>query len=375
MKNNFANDLWILDSGASCHYCRSVEWLTDVKEIDESIKIGNSDSMKATKIGNLKCEVTQINGEKFTMIMNVVNYVPRLCVNLFSLNKALNKGFKVSNDGVVVSLNYKHVKLTFDRVIHATDGCVTGVSMKPILSNKINGFANVSISNERIYDINHFHKLFGHCGQEILNKTNKIYGFKSSGSFDTCEQCAIAKARQKNVDKNWLCSSNLPGKRLYVDISSIKERSFGGAKFWALIVDDYTDYCWSFVMKSKLHIKVRIKTLLTDLKIANRIVKFIRCDDAGKNMTMKNDPEIKSFGIKFEFSGPRTPQINGKVVRKFQTLYGRIRAILNGAGLEGELRDKIWAECVMNVTYLSKIISTKLSFKAYLNCYMLKTQY
>jgi hypothetical protein len=24
-----------------------------------------------------------------------------------------------------------------------------------------------------------------------------------------------------------------------VDISSIKERSFGGAKFWALIVDDY----------------------------------------------------------------------------------------------------------------------------------------
>jgi hypothetical protein len=101
-------------------------------------------------------------------------YVPSLCVNLFSLNKALKKGFKVSNDGVVVSLNYKHVKLTFDRVINATDGCVTGVSMKPILSDNINGFANASISNERIYDINHLHKLFGHCGQEILNKTIKM---------------------------------------------------------------------------------------------------------------------------------------------------------------------------------------------------------
>jgi hypothetical protein len=63
MKNNFANDLWILDSGASCHYCRSVEGLTDAKEIDESIKIRNDDSMKATKVGNLKCEVTQINGK------------------------------------------------------------------------------------------------------------------------------------------------------------------------------------------------------------------------------------------------------------------------------------------------------------------------
>jgi hypothetical protein len=38
--------------------------------------------------------------------------------------------------------------------------------------------------------------------------------------------------------------------------------------------------------------------------------------------------------------------------------------MLNGAGLEGELRDKIWAECVMNVAHLSIIISTKSSFKS-----------
>jgi hypothetical protein len=207
--------------------------------------------------------------------------------------------------------------LTFDRVINTTDGCVTGVSMKPMMSNNINGFANASISNELIYDIDHLHKLFGHCCQEILNKMIKIYGFKSSGSFDTYEQCAIAKARQKNIDNQLLGSSNLPGKRLYIDISSIEERIFGGANFWALIVDDYSDYCWSFVMKNKSDLKTRIKTLLTDLKIANRIMKFIKCDDAEENMTMKNDPEIKSFGIKFEFSGPRTPQINGKVERKF----------------------------------------------------------
>jgi hypothetical protein len=37
--------------------------------------------------------------------------------------------------------------------------------------------------------------------------------------------------------------------------------------------------------------------------------------------------------------------------------------MLNGADLEGELRDKIWAECVMKTTYLSRIISTKSSLK------------
>jgi hypothetical protein len=77
-------------------------------------------------------------------------------------------------------------------------------------------------------------------------------------------------------------------------------------------------------------------------------------------MAIKNDPEIKSFVIKFEFSGPRTPQRNGKVERKFQSLYGRIQVMLNGADLEGELRDKIWAElcdeCYLFIQhYLNKI--------------------
>jgi hypothetical protein len=38
--------------------------------------------------------------------------------------------------------------------------------------------------------------------------------------------------------------------------------------------------------------------------------------------------------------------------------------MLNEASLEGELRDKIWAEFVMSVTHLSNIMSTKLSFKS-----------
>jgi hypothetical protein len=153
------------------------------------------------------------------------------------------------------------------------------------------------------------------------------------------------------------------GEHLFIDISSIKEKGFGGAKFWALIVDDCTFDCWSFVMKNKSDLKGKIKTLLTDLKIAGLNARFIRCDNSGKRMMMKNYPEIKSFGVMFEFSGPRTLQRNEKVERKFQILHGRIRSMLNGSGLECELRDKIWAECVMNVTYLSKITSTKSSLK------------
>jgi hypothetical protein len=130
--------MWILDSGASCHYCQSLEGLTDVKVINESIKIGNSGAMQACKIGNLNCEVTQLYARKFIVTLKNVKYIPEICSNLFSLNKALKNGFKLSNNDVIVSLTKKHVTLTFNHVIKTlNDGCVTRVMMRPIASEKI----------------------------------------------------------------------------------------------------------------------------------------------------------------------------------------------------------------------------------------------
>jgi hypothetical protein len=45
--------------------------------------------MAATKLGDLKCEVFQVNGSKFGVILKEVKYVPELWVNLFSIIKAL----------------------------------------------------------------------------------------------------------------------------------------------------------------------------------------------------------------------------------------------------------------------------------------------
>jgi hypothetical protein len=44
----FTDDIWICESGACGHYCISDEDLFDVKEINESIKVGIGDTMMAT---------------------------------------------------------------------------------------------------------------------------------------------------------------------------------------------------------------------------------------------------------------------------------------------------------------------------------------
>jgi hypothetical protein len=61
-----------------------------MSDIDEKITVGNGNSMMATKAGSLKRCVVQLDGSVLDITINKVNYVHKLCVNLFSINKVSN---------------------------------------------------------------------------------------------------------------------------------------------------------------------------------------------------------------------------------------------------------------------------------------------
>jgi hypothetical protein len=114
--------------------------------------------------------------------------------------------------------------------------------------------------------------------------------------------------------------------------------------------------------------------LLTDLKIAGVEVKFICCDDSGENKSFYDACQSKCYLITFEFSGPRTPQRNGKVERKFQTLYGRICAMLDDAGLEDDVRSGVWSECANTVTFYPISHPLRLKTSILISCYLKSNQ-
>jgi hypothetical protein len=92
--------------------------------------------------------------------------------------------------------------------------------------------------------------------------------------------------------------------RLYVDISSIKGKSFGGARFWALVVDDFYGYCWSYFLKRKDDLSSYVIGLIEELNNDNVHVKFLRLDNAGENYALEKACKHERLNIKFEFSGP-----------------------------------------------------------------------
>ena len=73
-----------------------------------------------------------------------------------------------------------------------------------------------------------------------------------------------------------------------MDISLIKGESYGGAKSWALILDDCSDYCWSFFLRSKIELKNKVIEVIKELKGMDKAISFIRCDDAGENKSLES---------------------------------------------------------------------------------------
>jgi hypothetical protein len=49
--------------------------------------------------------------------------------------------------------------------------------------------------------VSKFHEMIGHCGVDQLKKNASIHGLKLKGPFKVCEDCALDKARQRNLNK------------------------------------------------------------------------------------------------------------------------------------------------------------------------------
>ena len=370
--NKFTKETWVGDTGATSHMTNSDKGLINAQTINEQIRVGNGKYMIATKKGRLPCTIKQTNGEDQQCTLEV-KVVPELWCNLFSITSAMKKGFAISSKDMVVSISKGNFKFNFDKVGEtASGGFLMGIEIVPRLSEQTMVSEEEQIKiKERTMDINIAHNIFGHPSEATTRSTAKKYGWTLTGDLEKCENCVLSKIRQRNLNKTTTPSSK-KGERLYIDISSIKKRSYGGSKFWVLIVDDFTKMKWSLFLKKKSELSDKVvpflKTIHEEVKV---IVQTIRCDNAGENKILEENCKATTglAHIKFQYTPRNTPQYNGVVERAFATLYGRVRAMNNAANLSQDLRDGLWTECASTATSLDNILSTNGELSPYESFY------
>jgi hypothetical protein len=95
------------------------------------------------------------------------------------------------------------------------------------------------------------------------------------------------------------------------DLSSFNALSQGGNQFWLLVMDDYTNYFWSFFFTHKDDLPQVMLQWLRHFTSQYKIkVKCFWCDtNAGENKSFQSLLKKKwKHYVKFEYTAPNTPQ-------------------------------------------------------------------
>ena len=203
------------------------------------------------------------------------------------------------------------------------------------------------------------HDALGHMGEAEIRAICKHFGQElTKRGMKICINCGKAKAKQLAVTQHNEDHeiAGADGRRFFIDLSSVK---FGKEKkkptarsYWMLVVEEETQMKWSVFLKTKKEMGEAACKLMMELSSQGLNIKFVRLDNAKENeafAALANGKEWK-LGIKFEFTGARTPQRNALAEVGFRTLWARTRAILDGAMVPEEDKYLLYREAIGHAT-------------------------
>jgi len=192
--NADTKDIWITDSGASCHMTYHREWLTDFKPV-ELVLLGDGKQCCVTGKGTVLIEKL-INGCWLKARIENVLLVPEIQKNLFSVGACAKKGYLVifeeqkvllKKDHQIQAIGYKQANDIYRLMFKVTSNKNNNDKL-----NEVNPSATLQVWHERLGHIN-ISML-----KNVLNSA-AIKGIKFSNTDKFfCEPCQYGKAHRLN---------------------------------------------------------------------------------------------------------------------------------------------------------------------------------
>ena len=371
--SSLTKNTFIADSGASCHMRNSTLGMYDLEDHIQEVTVGNSETMLSKYKGKFKGTIIQQDGGYMPIVLSEVLFVPDLWLNLISITKVLKQPhINMRNTGQLITIIFEaedehpQEQFTFDKIHPAGSGQLLGVEIIPS-----EDYANMVMLTEVLVIYENLHEKLGHPNETVVTNTANHYGINVKNQPHKCKYCIMGKHRKMNIPKEIKNRSQFRGERINIDISSVAATSYGGAKYWLLIQDDYTDFLWSYFLKEKSQLPDIMLQWINQIQKETKItVHKVRCDNSGENRKLQKLLQQHFYlDARFEYTAPYTPQQNGKIERKFATLYGKIRSMLNWARLSPLFKKRLWAQCANTATQLENIIvkanNTKTSYELF----------
>jgi transposase InsO family protein len=206
-----------------------------------------------------------------------------------------------------------------------------------------------------------WHQRFGHIHFAALRKMGREKLVRGLPVIDqvqqVCDACLAGKQRRAPFPQKALWRSTEPLQLLHGDICGpITPPTPSGNRYFLLLVDDHSRYMWICLLPTKDAAAAAIKRVqaAAERKSGKKLL-ALRTDRGGEFAAADFINYCAELGVHRQLTAPYSPQQNGVVERRNQSVIGTARSMLKAKGLPGEF----WGEAVTTAVYLLNRSSSK----------------
>ena len=137
-----------------------------------------------------------------------------------------------------------------------------------------------------------------------------------------CDRCLVGKQRRAPFPREAVYRASQVLELVHGDLCGpITPATPSGNKYFLLVVDDFSRYMWIVLLKSKDQALQAFRLIKTAAEVeAEAKLKAFRTDRGGEFKSKEFTTFCESHGIKRFLTAPYSPQLNGVVERRNQTV-------------------------------------------------------
>ena len=346
--SNDKADGWYLDTGATHHMTGRREFFTEFdSSVRGTVKFGDASGVEIKGVGSVT--FTAKSGEH--RLLTGVYYIPALRNSIISVGQLDENGSRVLVEDGLMRI--------WDRRRRLLAKVTRGTNRLYILSAQV--AQPVCLAARRDDEAWQWHERFGHLHFEALKQLSAKEMVRGMPCLDhveqLCDVCVVTKQRRLPFPQQTSFRAKERLGLVHGDLCGpVTPATPGGRRYFLLLVDDLSRYMWVMVLGSKGEAADAIRHAQAAAEAeCGRKLRVLRTDNGGEFTAAEFASYCADEGIQRHYTAPYSPQQNGVVERRNQTVVGMARALLKQRGMPAIF----WGEAVVTAAYILNRSPTK----------------
>uniref|UniRef100_A0A8I6Y7V3 Integrase catalytic domain-containing protein n=1 Tax=Hordeum vulgare subsp. vulgare TaxID=112509 RepID=A0A8I6Y7V3_HORVV len=332
---------WFLDTGATNHMTGSLESFAELdRSVSGTVRFADGSTVKICGRGTVVFAAETGDHNAFTRVY----YIPALKNSVVSLGQLDESWYDVHIRHGILTIRDDRGKLLVK--VQRSTNRLCKLTFTPVHP--------VCLAVGVVSDAWRWHARLGHLhfdGIEKMGKKKLVHGLPHIiHTEELCEACLAGKQRRMPLPQKAKYRASTPLELVHGDLCGpITPPTPGGRRYVLVLIDDRSRFMWVELLKTKDEAARAIVKFQTAAEVeCGHKLRVPRTDRGGEFTSATFYKHCKESGVQRHLTAPYTPQQNGVVELRNQTLLGMARSMLKAK----QVPNQFWGEAVLTAAFI-----------------------